>query len=133
MAELLIRVRDRVGHNPRLNGEGHVVVVCADGWSWSKLEQQSPDWRIVKVPELAREEAETLIAEQRPHTEFYTPARRAFWLDPEQWPLDVQAWYADDSRARPSITLTRDVFLAAKSDEPLYERPNVIGEPPVIG
>lgn len=53
MAELLIRIahdarREREGGSNHLLA-GDTVVVCPDGWPWSKNERDNPDWKIVKV------------------------------------------------------------------------------------
>jgi hypothetical protein len=133
MSELLVRVRDRAGHNPKLCGEGHVVVVCRHGWKWSRLEQTNPDWRIVRVPDMTEEEASTLLSSQKEHPEWFDCARRAFWLDPDALPADLRTWWLDDSRAEPIKIIPKQMIVAATTSEPLYKKPNVLGATPVLG
>ena len=133
MCELLVRVRDREGHNTKLNGEGHVVCVCPDGWGWSRLERSNPDWRILAVPDMTENEARALLSRQRVLSEFFEPARRAFYLDADRWSTDVREWWLDDSRSRPTMTVAKAIVEAAKAEEPTYGLANVIGAPPVLG
>jgi hypothetical protein len=54
MAELLVMVEDRVTGDPYKDAgnikKGHVIVVCPDGWTWSKEERQHARWRILSLP-----------------------------------------------------------------------------------
>ena len=133
MAELLVCVRDREGHNPHLIGEGHVIVVCADGWEWSHLEKSRPDWRIVAVPGIAMLEAKALTTPQKAHSDFFDPACRHFWLDPSKLSPEFQAWWADDSRTIYAFALTPEEVSLAKTLEPLYDKPNTAAVPPIVG
>lgn len=58
MCELLVRIVDKTNpdspsQSAKLLKRGDVVVACPDGWPWSTLEQQSTDWRILRVPGVA--------------------------------------------------------------------------------
>jgi hypothetical protein len=57
MAEILIRIRNHmVGGLPvpsRL-ARGEVVAICDDDHPWTTKEQENPDWRIVKLPNVPR-------------------------------------------------------------------------------
>lgn len=54
MAELLLRIVDKIGSTPAKDilssKAGDVVVVCPDGWEWSQMELSSPAWKIIKMP-----------------------------------------------------------------------------------
>ena len=54
MAELLIRVVDKVNDSPAKNQlcfkAGDVLHVAADGWQWGTEELANPAWRILKLP-----------------------------------------------------------------------------------
>lgn len=125
MAELLIRVRDKDGHNAMLLGEHEVVVVCHDGWPWSEKERNSPDHRIVRVPDV-REDALRFVAEEASmNPEYHVVRRRHFKLDPSKFSRSFAKWYADDSRAVPMFDVGNlDVMLRERKPLP---RRDVIG------
>lgn len=54
MAEILLHFTDKVPNSHpdyAMNyGAMDIVVVCADGWTWTEAELTNPNWRIVKVP-----------------------------------------------------------------------------------
>jgi hypothetical protein len=56
MAELLVQIQDKAGFDAKGNAlatrPGDVIVVCEDGWGWTKTELQNPDWRVIKMPGL---------------------------------------------------------------------------------
>lgn len=98
MAELLVRVIDKINDDPVLNTKcmkrGDVVVVCPDGWGWSKEELTNPFWRIIKMPNLSMEEANRFLAPELdtdPNQPSKTLQRRAFKLDFNILPLTVKA------------------------------------------
>jgi hypothetical protein len=65
MPEMLVRVVDRGGVDAKKgygdSKAGDVIAVCPDGWEWTKLERENPDWRIVRVP-LLKIECDALLA-----------------------------------------------------------------------
>lgn len=128
MAELLIRVRDKAGHNALLLGEHEVVVVCADGWPWSQLERTSPDHRIVRVPDARDDALRFSVPEASADPDYHVVRRRHFKLDPAKFSPEFAAWYADDSRSSPIFdVLNLDVMLRERKPLP---RRDVIGAPP---
>jgi hypothetical protein len=87
MCEMLVFVVDRVNDDPILDAKcykrGDVVVVCEDGWDWSKEEKLNPDWKIVKAKGLSVDDAASFMAPE-PETDPLNPSpvlqRRAFKL-----------------------------------------------------
>lgn len=61
MAELLVRVVDKVSADPLIDAQctkrGDVIVVMPDGHGWGRMELNNPDWRIVKIPGVKVSEA----------------------------------------------------------------------------
>lgn len=128
MAELLIRVRDKDGHNAMLLGEHEVVVVCDDGWPWSELERTSPDHRIIRVPDAKKDAIRFVAEEASMNPDYHVVRRRHFKLDPSKFSRSFAKWYADDSRKKP-------VYEVENLDELLRERKplprrDVIGSAP---
>ena len=114
MAEFLIRIRDKEGHNPGLLGEREVVVVCEDGWPWSVLERTSPDWRIVKVPGMSLDEGDQFIVPEPVDETRFVRRRRAFKIDVQLLPPSVRAYMANDQRSQPFVEVPKGVFIASK-------------------
>lgn len=87
MAELLIRVVDKVNADPALDvrctKRGDVIVVCEDGWPWGTEERRLPIYRLLSIPGVPATELQGLTAEQPARTA--DPAelrrRRHFGLD----------------------------------------------------
>lgn len=54
MCEALVMVQDKQGFDPKANAlsdrPGDVIVVCEDGWPWTKLELTNPNWCVLKMP-----------------------------------------------------------------------------------
>lgn len=134
MAELLVRVRDKVSPDPylnvRLTKRGDVIVVMPDGHDWAADELRNRDWRIVKVPGLSMVEAEAMTVEE-PHDPERSRMmlRRWFRLDVDSVDLPQRARQviADDSRAAPTFDLTLQQLRAAKLQKSPVADPAVIG------
>ena len=139
MAELLLRVNDKIGSTPALDARctkrGDVIVVMPDGHVWGEREKDSPDWRIVKLPNVSVLQASAWLGEE-PNTGPVTNPmrRRRLWhLDLTQLPV-IAAWLADDSRQEPTITLplTFTALQAMFRKLAPLDNPNVIGDDPNI-
>lgn len=136
MAELLLRVRDKPGHNPWLLGEHEVVAVCDDAWPWSAIELASPDWRIVCLPGVSKLDAvRWSVPEASADPDYHVVRRRHFKLDPGKFPLDFAVWYADDSRQAPRCVVPEAMFERLFRERKPLPRRDVIGALPrtVIG
>jgi hypothetical protein len=108
-------------------------VVCADGWPWTERERTSPEHRIIRVKGLTADEVSSLIMPQRVHPDFYVPARRSFRVDHLLLPPGARGAYLSVvGRHGAFIDLTREELLAALVDEPLHERPDVLGQGPIL-
>ena len=149
MAEMLIRVIDKIGddiyHSARLTKRGDVITAAPDGWPWSKEELSAPFWRVVKLPHVSLEQAQTFLAPELdidPRNPSKVLQRRAFRFDLESAdiPGDVKTWLADDARTEPVLTVTAEklsaeqvmtsvkVAKAALTDFAVIgDEPNVIG------
>lgn len=68
--ELLVRVVDKTNSDPKLDRaltkRGDVIAVSADGHVWGTQEVSNPDWVILKLPDMTREQAESLLAPEHP-------------------------------------------------------------------
>lgn len=125
MAEILIRVRDKVNTDPYLDSHclkrGDVVSVVPDGWAWGPEELTAPYWRIVKLPRVSVNAVESLLAPEvdiDPQNPSPVLRKRAFkWnLDSGTWSTPVRNWINDDSRATPfrTVNISEAQFLALK-------------------
>ena len=103
MAEFLVRIREKQGHNDGLLGADEVVVVCEDGWPWSVLERTNPDWRILLVPGMALSVAEMFVAPEPVDETLYVKRRRAFTLDFSAFDADFKKWMKEDKRQTPTM------------------------------
>lgn len=69
MAELLVRVVDKVGATPESDAHctkaGDVIAVKPDGWSWGNEERANPDWVILQLPGVPVESLRTMLEEER--------------------------------------------------------------------
>lgn len=127
MAEILIRVRDKEGHNPMCVGEHEVVVICANNWPWTIRERSDPDWRIVRVG-CSVSEAQRYVGKENVDPEVYLIRRRHFKLDPTQLTPNDQEWYADDTRKAAIRVIPAARWDAAFRERVPMRRPDVIGE-----
>lgn len=138
MAELLIRIRDKVNKdfyfNARCTKRGDVILVKPDGWMWGVMELSHPDARIVKLPNIPLAEARAFLGRE-PDTDPFNPSRtlqpRAFKLDLDNLPSAAKVFIADDERRNPAVTLSITVtqLRALKLAKPRIQDPAVIGEP----
>lgn len=101
MSEWLVRIRDKTldrGFEDKLLdskclGRGDVVVVCEDGWAWSKEERSNPDWRIIKMPNVSVSTAQAFLGaeyDEDPRNPSPYLRRRAFKLDVDNPALGAQ-------------------------------------------
>lgn len=131
MAELLVRVVDKINDDPYLDAKclkrGDVVVVCPDGWPWGKHEQHNPDWRILKVPGVSVTALQGFLAPE-PETDPENPSAmlqaRAFRLNLDAGPLAPLQGRRD--RALHRVSLTQADLLALKQAKPQLSDPNVL-------
>ena len=109
MAELLVRVIDKVNEDPEKDvgclKRGDVVVVCPDGWGWSEKERKNSDWRILRVPYTVGECQDLLTPQDDGKSEFdptksKTLLRRAakIDLDDNKVPNEIKVSLEDDKR-----------------------------------
>lgn len=54
MSEALVQIKEKAGFDPIANAladrPGDVIVVCPDGWPWTKEELTNPEWCVLKMP-----------------------------------------------------------------------------------
>lgn len=143
MCELLVFVRDKTNPNDpykdaRLYKAGDVVVVVPDGWKWGLRELDNPDWRIIKIPNLAPAALQNLmdVGFNLGSLDAKNVLRR------RSNRLDLAAitdagfadFLADDKRQQPSFTLGSAKVLAAVALKAPVNDAAVIGNPlEVIG
>lgn len=137
MAELLIRVVDKVNDNLYLDCQctkrGDVIVVCPDGWVWSKEERTNPDWRIVSIPKMSVSEATVFLAPEpaKGQTASRTLQRRAFKFDLDRLPAELKAGLDDTKRTAPVQSIDALALAdveALKVVKPAIPDPFIIGE-----
>lgn len=113
MAELLIRVADKVStdfyNNARITKRGDVIVVSPNGWPWGAEERTAPFWRILALPNVSVNFAQTFLAREVATNQLdlgRTLQHRAFKLDIDNAALTGQwrIWINDDTRATPIFT-----------------------------
>ena len=134
MAEMLVRVVDKISADPYLNAKltkrGDVISVQPDGWVWGKEEQKNPDWRIVKLPGVSVTNASQFVAPEK-DADLKNPSRvlqsRAARLDLDNLPLGIAAVMADIKRRNPTArtSLTAQDLAALKISKPPLADPNV--------
>lgn len=134
MAEMLVRVVDKISADPYLNAKltkrGDVISVQPDGWVWGKEEQKNPDWRIVKLPGVSVTNASQFVAPEK-DADPKNPSRvlqsRAARLDLDNLPLGIAAVMADIKRRNPTArtSLTAQDLAALKISKPPLADPNV--------
>jgi hypothetical protein len=132
MAEFLVRIRDKEGHNVGLLGEREVVSVCEDGWKWSRIELSNPDWRILKVPGMTVEEGEVFTMPEPVDTTRYIQRRRAFKIDVTVLPASIQEKITDDRRLEPALELEKTALELSKTARTPIPLDGVIGPVDVI-
>jgi hypothetical protein len=121
MAELLVRVVDRVGANvyqdAKLTKRGDVIAVCPDGWPWGTTELANPEWRIVRVPGVAPEALAYLTAEEIESAE--TKGSRV--LQRRAFKFDVDATAIGKAGLREFFDKHEQVDIEAKPGKTLEE------------
>lgn len=128
MAELLVRTIDKVNKDFYLNLQctkrGDVIVVCPDDWSWGKEEINSEQYTIIKMPGVAVEEVEHLLAPE-PQVDARNPSKT---VQRRMWKIDL-----DNPVVLKGELSLKDVEAAAVQKLSVAD-PVVIGDiPEVIG
>jgi len=74
------------------------------------MELTTPQWRIVKVPDMSLAEAQSLLAPDLGNPDLgYLPQRRKFTVDESLFQLpETAAFVADDTRSVPFMTFSSD-------------------------
>jgi hypothetical protein len=134
MAELLVRVVDKINADPYLDAKctkrGDVIVVQPDGWVWGKQEQKNPAWRIVKLPGVPVTMVTTFLSSE-PEIDPLNPSMmlqaRGFKLDLDNLPASVAAVMADVKRRNPTArtSMSAQDIAALKIQKPPLADPNV--------
>ena len=141
--ELLVRVKDKVNEDFYLNCQctkrGDVIAAQADGWNWGIDELSLPFYRILKLPDMAKGDANALLAPELdtdPANPSKTLQRRAFKLDLDHpsLPQDLQDFIADDSRKQPTFlsSLSNINLLSLKMAKVPVQDPTVFGVNPNV-
>lgn len=149
MAELLIRVVDKIGDDVYLDSKclkrGDVVVAREDGWQWSDEERSAPFWRIVVIKGMSLTEAEVFTSPELPDDPLVvskTLRKRAFKfnLDHPDLPKEFKDVVDDHERKDAALVIELAALEAAvpfaslKEARPKIEDPAVLGDnPKVIG
>jgi len=129
MCELVIVVRDKIDHNPMLLGEHEVICVCEDGHPFSVIERAHPDWRIVKLPGVPRDDGNRWIANEQVDETQNVRRRRHFKLVPTRLSAPDRAWYDDDSRTEPARVFDSAAWDGLFRTRVPMQRQDVIGDP----
>jgi len=93
--ELLIRIVDKgIGEPEKDRGikfskAGDVIAACPDGWGWSKLEIENPDWRVVRV-NLSQLEAESLLSAGDGDMQLMPIDFHRYFIDLDKLPVGVK-------------------------------------------
>lgn len=138
MAELLIRIRDKVNQDSiyldcSCLKRGDVVTVQRDGWPWGDKELSNPDWRILAVPGTSVNVFQALLAEEvdeNPSMPSRVLQRRGFGLHLNSNFITARPalvnWLTDDTRAIPILTfnLTQNQIDALRIKKPRLVDPN---------
>lgn len=105
--ELLIDLTGRIGGQKNDWQPGDVVVACPDGWKWSELERTNPKWAIVKVPDMPKQEAESLASPELPKS----LSDSADLLQRRQFKFDVDALkVAEGEKETYTLATVRTVY-----------------------
>ena len=134
MAQLLIRIRDRISGDPLRDAadwkRGDVIAVYQDDQAHGGDLAGHPDFRILVIPELSLEEAKALLSEQVPgpgDARLPRPRRGfTFDMDDARLPVDLRRYLDDDGRARPSFTLRLPITVirALKKEKAIAPLPS---------
>lgn len=148
MAEIIVRIRAHPStgdfyRDCRALGPGDVIEVMPDGHGWGVLDQQNPDWRIIKFPGVPVRDLLAFLAPEvgtDPAQPSKTLQPRAFKFDLTNpgLPTELKAVIADDARTLPKVEpvtkMASTDVLAFKVAKPAITDPAVIGvDPKVIG
>ncbi len=104
--------------------DGEVIVVCRDGWPWTPLEREHPEWRILHVPDLTEADAVQLQARERP-------------VLPEDMRKPMRSrWYCVDMVALDALpadlTISRARLMAAVTLKPPVDDAFALGAPAAV-
>lgn len=136
MAELLVRVVDKINNDPYLNVKcskrGDVISVQPDGWVWGKEEYKNPEWRILKFPSVTVSEASAFLGaelETDPENPSAMLQSRGFSLDLANLPAPILEVISDIKRRNPTARhkpTTGAQLLALKLTKAAIPDPNVM-------
>ena len=125
MAEVLVRVVDKVSSDPYLDAQctkrGDVIHVAPDGWSWGTKEIQNPDWRIVKLPNVSESDLAALLIPEL-HDDPQNPSRV---LQRRAFKLDLDALQLDGGTSAATSTVSLVEVMAMKVRKARLSDPNV--------
>lgn len=141
MAEILIRVADKVHSDPARNAQctkrGDVIVVCEDGHVWGEAEKTSPFWRIVSLPNVTVSEASMWLGPE-PQVDIVAPSRM---VQRRLWTLDLATLFAaapdalaDDTRRAAKVVFAGRFaqIQGAATRKPVLDDPRNVGENPRV-
>lgn len=95
MAEILLKITEmEQSGDPLLDvkrlGRGHAICTMPDGHPWSEAERTHPEWRIVRIPGVAAEAFNALIAPDLGYGSVEARLRNRM-LRARQWRVDIEA------------------------------------------
>lgn len=115
MAELLVRVRDKVNVTDfyadcKCTKRGDVIVVCPDGWPWGDQELTRPEYRLVRLQGVGVAAVTPYLAPELdidPTHPSRTLQRRLYKIDFSNLtiPTAFKTFVADDTRTTPMFVV----------------------------
>lgn len=122
MAKVLLRIVDKTSDDPakdcRLRKRGDVVCVVPDTHEFSEFELNHPEWRVLSIPSLSVEDAETWRTPDDAAGQYRHRCKYRFNID--ALPAAIQQQIA--SREQPVVTvpLSRAAALALRVQKAPY-------------
>lgn len=145
--QLLVLVVDKTSPDParniQLEKRGDVIAVRRPDESWGLNELLGADWRIISVPDMTEDEANSFLApELEPIGKPDAPVmKRIFkfnidsYVDKSTVDAPRTATYDKDQLVVPDVQAVKSDVLAVKIMKPASKDPSIIGpvDSPVIG